>query len=204
MNESIFNTEFQQQSISSKIVVGLERISEAFKSLIWQIAKTTNLSPIQIQIMIFIAYHKRELCNISHLAREFNLTKPTISDAVKVLENKKLILKKSSISDSRSYSISLSASGKKLVEKVNNFANPIKDEVEKISSDELELLYKSLNQLILRLNNSGILSVQRICYTCNFYEINNGKHYCNLLNFNLSTKDIRIDCPEFEKKESGA
>ncbi|MBL1215143.1 MAG: winged helix-turn-helix transcriptional regulator [Ignavibacteriae bacterium] len=201
MNNSVFNTELQQQNISSKIVVGLERISEAFKSLIWQIAKTINLSPIQIQIMIFIAYHKKELCNVSYLAKEFNVTKPTISDAVKVLENKNLITKKYSKKDSRSFSIILSAKGKKAVDKISGFANPIKDEVEKISSEELLQLYNSLNQLIHRLNKAGILSVQRICYTCNFYEKNKDNHFCKLLNLKLSEKDIRIDCPDFEELE---
>ena len=93
MKKSVFNTEFQQKSITSKIVVGLERISEVFKVLLWEHAKVIGLSPIQIQILIFIAYHKQELCNVSHLAKEFNVTKPTVSDAIKVLDRKKFIVK---------------------------------------------------------------------------------------------------------------
>ena len=92
MEGSIFNTKFQQNSITSKIVVGLERISEAFKGILWEHAKVIGLSPTQIQILIFIAYHKTKLCNVSHLAKEFNITKPTVSDAVRVLNNKKYII----------------------------------------------------------------------------------------------------------------
>ena len=103
MEESVFNTEFQQKDITSKIVVSLERISEAFKSLLWTYAKTIGLSPIQIQLLIFIAYHKKNLCNISYLANEFNITKPTVSDAVKVLHTKKLIKKTYASKDSRRY-----------------------------------------------------------------------------------------------------
>ncbi|MEZ5024711.1 MAG: hypothetical protein R2728_15915 [Chitinophagales bacterium] len=64
MEKSVFNTDYQQTSLTSKIVVGLERISGAFRYLLWEYAKTIELSPIQIQIIIFLAYHKREFCNV--------------------------------------------------------------------------------------------------------------------------------------------
>lgn len=204
MDKSIFNTNTQQENLSNKIVVGLERVSEAFKALLWDQAKVLGISPIQIQILIFIAYHKQELCNVSHLAKEFNVTKPTVSDAIKVLEKKDLITKIPSSTDSRSYSISLSTHGKKIVKKTNSFANPIKNEVEKIEDSELEVLYNSLSKLIYKLNKVGVLNVQRTCYGCVFYEKKNEKHFCNFLDKPLANKEIRIDCPEFEEKLLGS
>ena len=198
MEESVFNTEFQQKDITSKIVVSLERISEVFKSLLWTYAKTIGLSPIQIQLLIFIAYHKKSLCNVSYLANEFNITKPTVSDAVKVLHTKKLVKKAYSSKDSRRYSILLTAKGKKIVVHTEDFAKPIKHEVDKIKDKELEILYKSLNRLIYKLNKKGILTVQRTCYACSFYKKTKKKHYCNLLDKELHTTEIRVDCPEFE------
>ncbi len=197
---SIFNIELQQKEITSKIVVSLERISEAFKSLLWDYAKTIGLSPIQIQLLIFIAYHKDELCKVSHLANEFNITKPTVSDAIRVLNKKGLIQKEYSEIDNRSYTISLTIDGIKIVQNTENFADPIKSEVEKIDNKSLEILHSSLTQLIYSLNKKGVLNVQRTCYACRFYEKNKRKHYCNLLAKELYTKEIRIDCPEFEDK----
>ena len=92
--------------------------------MLWEKAKLIGLSPIQIQILIFIAYHKQELCNVSHLAKEFNITKPTISDAVKALDQKGMVSKDFSSADSRSYSLQLTELGKELVAETNNFANP--------------------------------------------------------------------------------
>ncbi len=204
MDKSIFNTKTQQENLSNKIVVGLERVSEAFKVLLWEKAKTLGLSPIQIQILIFIAYHKQELSNVSHLAKEFNVTKPTISDAVKVLEKKDYITKIPSITDNRSYSIILSTHGKKIVQTTNSFANPIKNEVEKIDDKDLEALYTSLSKVIYNLNKVGILNVQRTCYACAFYEKKKNKHFCTFLEKPLANKEIRIDCPEFEQKLVGS
>ena len=91
MMKSIFNPDQQQKDMSSKIVAGLERISEVFKVLLWNKAKEVGLSPIQIQILLFVAFHKDELCNVSHLAKEFNVTKPIVSDAIKALDKKEMI-----------------------------------------------------------------------------------------------------------------
>lgn len=88
MSKTAFNPSHQQNNTPSKIIAGLERISQAFKVLLWKKAKQLGVSPIQIQILIFITYHTVELCNVSDLAKEFNVTKPTISDAIKVLEKR--------------------------------------------------------------------------------------------------------------------
>lgn len=201
MKNNIFNPEHQELNMSSKIVAGLERISEAFKVLLWEKAKLLGLSPIQIQILIFINYHKIDLCNVSHLAKEFNVTKPTISDAVRVLDKKELIEKVSSSSDSRSYAIQLSGSGKTIVSETENFAHPLKKQLDGISDSDLEQTFQTISQLIYKLNKIGILTVQRTCYACKFYEKNGNQHYCNLLEKELQNSEIRIDCAEFQETQ---
>jgi len=203
MKESTFNPAQQEKDISSKIVAGMERVSEVFKILLWEKAKLVGLSPIQIQILIFIAFHKQNLCNVSHLAKEFNVTKPTVSDAIRILDKKGLILKDFSSSDSRSYSISLSDLGTDIVSQTYDFSNPLKKQIDGFSTSELKDLLGTLSQLIYKLNRNGILSVQRTCYGCKFYEKNREVDYCNLLQKELMKKEIRLDCPEYEEKASG-
>ncbi|MBX2912294.1 MAG: MarR family transcriptional regulator [Cyclobacteriaceae bacterium] len=198
MGKSIFNPSHQQKDVPAKIVAGLERISEAFKVLLWEKAKALGLSPIQIQLLIFVAYHKNELCNVSHLAQEFNVTKPTISDAVRILAQKKLIVKNFSTSDSRGYTIGLSAAGERAVSETEGFANPLKTQLGTLAQKDLENLFTSLGHLIYQLYQGGILSVQRTCYGCRFYSHTKKKDYCNLLHMELKKNDIRLDCPEFE------
>ncbi|PWK17410.1 MarR family winged helix-turn-helix transcriptional regulator [Xanthomarina spongicola] len=201
MADSIFNPDFQNQNTSSKIIVALERISESFKVLLWDKAKEFGLSPIQIQILIFVAYHKLELCNVSHLSKEFNITKPTISDAVRALLNKGYIEKDFSSSDSRSYSILLTPAGKDIIKKTEDFANPIKSKLDSIEENRLNDLFHTLSQVIYKLNQTGILTVQRTCFGCKFYKESHGTHYCNLLEKELQNSDIRIDCPEFDARK---
>ncbi len=198
MKNNIFNPTHQENDLSNKIVAGLERVSEAFKVLLWEKAKLLGLSPIQIQILIFVNYHKLEFCNVSHLAKEFNVTKPTISDAVRVLLHKALIEKVYPSSDSRRYAIQLSDSGKRIVLETENFAHPLKKQLNHINKDDLESTFITLSKLIYKLNKIGVLTVQRTCYACKFYGKTNEQHYCNLLKKTLQDSEIRIDCPEFE------
>ncbi|WP_445733885.1 MarR family winged helix-turn-helix transcriptional regulator [Mariniflexile sp.] len=200
MNSPLFDPNNQETDLSNKIVAGLERISEAFKVLLWEKAKVLGLSPIQIQILIFIAYHKIGFCNVTHLAKEFNLTKPTISDAVRVLINKGFIEKTVSTSDSRSYAIQLTNEGKHIVSETENFALPIKTQLKKTDESDLNTLFKTISNLIYQLNKIGVLTVQRTCYACKFHQKNQDKDYCNLLEKELLNSEIRIDCAEFEEK----
>ncbi|MBL0683686.1 MarR family winged helix-turn-helix transcriptional regulator [Aquimarina mytili] len=200
MEKKIFNPQVQENDIPSKIVAGLERISEVFKVLLWEKAKIVGLSPIQIQILIFIAYHKQEFCNVSHLAKEFNVTKPTVSDAVRILNKKEMIRKDFSSSDSRRYSIRLSDLGKKIVSETEDFADPLRNQIKNVKQADLESLYATLSTLIYQLNQNGILTVQRTCYGCKFFDKVGNKSYCNLLEKELFTADIRLDCLEFEEK----
>lgn len=200
MTKSVFNPSQQESDISSKITAGLERISEVFKSLLWEKAKKVGLSPIQIQILIFITHHKSELCTISYLAKEFNITKPTVSDAIKVLHQKKMVLKDFSSADSRSYIILLSELGKQVVSDTSDFAEVMRDRISTQNEEDLSKVLKTINQLIFDLNQQGILQVQRNCYACKFHQKRGSHDYCGFLEKDLLQNDIRIDCPEFEIK----
>ena len=195
---SVFNLINQNSSLDNKIVAGLERLSQVFRILLWEKAKEHGLSPIQIQLLIFIQYHSTDKCTISYLAQEFNFTKPTISDAIKVLEQKNFIKKNTDSSDTRSYTIQLTASGKKIVLETENFANPITEIITKSNEADKLILWENISNLISLLNRQEIISIQRTCFNCGHYTIKNKNAFCSLLNQKLLTKDIRIDCEEFE------
>lgn len=195
---SVFNLEEQNSRLDYKIVAGLERLSQVFRVLLWEKAKLCNLSPIQIQLLIFIKHHASSKNTVSYLAQEFNVTKPTVSDAIKILEQKKLLKKIPGATDSRSYTIQLTLSGNQVVLETEDFINPLTQLVSKINETDKNLLWEHLSQLILHLNRSEIISVQRTCFNCKHHQLNSGGHFCSLLHQKLVAQDIRLDCPEFE------
>ncbi|MCC5940343.1 MAG: winged helix-turn-helix transcriptional regulator [Balneolaceae bacterium] len=203
MSKSDFDLKHQNQSIESKIVASLERISQAFRVLLWRESKEYSLSPIQVQLLIFLLHHSEEKRKISYLADEFNMTKATISDSIKVLEKKKLITKEPEPNDSRSYVIHLTSEGSKTAQENSLFTNEIRTPIDMLSADDKENLLLSLLNIIRHLNRTGVITIQRMCMTCKHYETtDNGKqHFCKLLNQKLLNTELRTDCPEHEMVE---
>lgn len=198
---SSFNLQEQNKKTESRIVVALERISEAFRVLLWDESKEHLLSPIQIQLLIFLLFHPKEKCKVSYLANEFNMTKATISDSVKVLLQKKLVSTLDDEKDTRSFGLILTSAGKNIAQKASLFAGAIEKPIAKLSPEQKETLLQSLLQVIYNLNQAGIITIQRMCFTCSHYQSDNGKHYCKLLQNRLKNEELRIDCPEHKMAE---
>ena len=192
-----FDLNHQNQHLESKIIVALERVSEAFRVLLWQRGQALKLSPIQIQILIFCKFHTAEKCKVGYLAQEFNVDKSTISDSVKTLEQKQLIEKITAPEDGRSYTIYLTKEGAALALEVASFALPFEKPIEQLSEIQKEVLLLSLLELIHKLQQVGIISLQRMCLVCQHHHKDEQGHFCTLLGMRLNTADLRVDCPDF-------
>jgi len=198
MSKSPFDLSHQNQSTESKIVASLERISQAFRVLLWNESKEHALSPIQVQVLIFLLHHSEEKRKVTYLADEFNMTKATISDTIKTLEQRELIKKEYEPLDTRSYIIQLTKKGIAIAGQTSLFTEQLQVPIDKLHVDDKENLLLSLIGIIKHLNKSGVISIQRMCSTCSYYKKGTvgTPHFCKLLNQDLYTKDLRIDCPE--------
>jgi DNA-binding MarR family transcriptional regulator len=204
MENSPFNLNIQNNNTDSRIVAALERISQAFRILLWNESKDFSLTPIQIQVLIFLMSHSEEKRTVTYLAREFNITKATVSDTIKTLTQKELITREYYQEDTRSYTIHLTPKGLDIAQKTSLFAKELFTPIEKLENKEKENFLLNLIGIIHHLQKAGIISLQRMCFSCVHYRPNHpqGEHFCNLLNIKLETKDLRIDCPEHENKEN--
>lgn len=198
MHDSIFDPQAQIGNADLKIIASLERLGEGFRVLLWEKAKTLGISPIQIQILIFIQFHSDEKCKVTYLAQEFSLTKPTISEAVKSLEQKGFIERRAESLDSRSHTIHLTEVGKLAVSQTAHFANPMLGSLAKIPTSEKGILLEQLLGVIEQLQGAGIISMQRMCFSCRFYQKNGEGHFCQFLDKSLDNSELRVDCGEFE------
>ena len=198
MKGSSFNLSRQNQKIESRIVVALERIAEAFRVLLWNESKKNSLSPIQIQLLIFLLFHSQEKCKISYLAAEFNMTKATISDSVRMLLSKKLVARQTDPADTRSHTLSLTPKGKEIAKKASWFAASIEKPIDQLTAGQKSAMLNGLLTMIHELNQAGVITRQRMCFTCAYYKAGKETHFCHLLNTKLEETEIRVDCPEHE------
>jgi len=128
------------------------------------------------------------------LAKEFHLTKATISDTIKILEQKEYITKVVNVSDSRSSTIELTAKGLEMVLVTEDFTDPLFDLVKIVPEKEKSVLWKNLSSVIKQLHHLQVINVQSTCHNCGYFVQQNGNNYCRLMDIQLETKDIRLDC----------
>ena len=198
---SVFDLSAQHDDVDAKIVAALERLSQVFRVRLRE--EACDLSPTQAQFLIYMLYHDVELRRVSQLAREFDLTQATVSDAVASLETKKLIQREQWPEDRRVLTLRLTPDGEKRATTLSHWADPVMVHLERFSSEEKETVTRFLIGLIGSLQRSGLITVARMCVTCKFFrqDVHPGEpspHHCGLLNVPLGAADLRVDCPEHE------
>lgn len=199
MMKSVFDPSFQNEDVASKIVFALERLSQVFRVNLWRENKRHGLSPLQIQILLFLLYQPAGRKRISVLAREFNMTKATISQAVGVLAKKAYLAKQTDPLDSRSAVLHLTAQGKQIAREVSLFANNLRQYVLKVDDQDQETVLAALLTLIHKLQLDGHISPQRLCFSCRHFVKSHDEsspHYCQLMNKPLVQSDLRLNCLE--------
>jgi DNA-binding MarR family transcriptional regulator len=200
---SVFDLSAQHDDVDAKIVAALERLSQVFRVRLREEAWARDLSPTQAQFLIYLHYHDVDLRRISQLAREFDLTRATVSDAVASLETKKLIQRERWPEDRRVMSLQLTPDGEKLATILSGWADPIREHLRPFSPEDREAVMRFLIGLIGSLQRSGLITVARMCTTCRFFrqDIHPGEpspHHCRFLDVPLGDADLRVDCPEHE------
>jgi DNA-binding MarR family transcriptional regulator len=201
--ESVFNLPSQHGDVDSKVVAGLERLGQVFRVLLRQEAQEHKLSPIQARFLVYLLYHDVELRRVSQLAREFDLTQATVSDAVDTLEAKGLVGREHWPEDGRVMTLRLTPKGELVAAELSTWADTVREHLDLCPPEEKEVVMRFLMRLIGVLQESGVITVARMCVTCRFFERDahpgaSSPHHCRLLDVPLSGSDLRVDCPEHE------
>lgn len=180
----------------------MSRLSEAHRILLWDYSKETRLSPIQIQFLLFINSHSKSECKISQIAKNFNLTQATVSDAIKSLETKGMVVRKQSPSDRRVFFLSLTSGGDGVAHQLQGWQDKIINNLMQFSDQRKESVLLFLMELIEALKMDHVLNVARTCLSCQFFRRNYiptqfKNHYCIFSGQYLATGDLVIDCPNY-------
>ena len=136
------------QDLTVQIVSGLEQIGRSIDNMLWQQALEHELSPLQIRILLFIHLQEQQQAGVSMLARELNLSKATVSVALRPMEQKKLILKKKSDTDSRNVHILLTEWGSQIAHVSGFYLEPLRKVIAHIPAAEKEMMLKNITGIL--------------------------------------------------------
>lgn len=190
------------RNLNETIAVSLEIISRVFRTLLWNRAKREKLSPIQMQFLLFLASHSRRFTSVSELSHVFQLTPPTVSDAVKSLEKKGLFQRLVSRQDKRKFPLLLTPAGSKLAKELFDWQESFLTNLNEFPERTRETVSIFLLQLLESLNETPLLDGIRTCFSCGYFQRQSSasegvEGFCILRNVSLNGKDMRLNCPNY-------
>jgi DNA-binding MarR family transcriptional regulator len=194
-----------RDACGDKIIAGVERLSSLFRLLLWDAAKVEKLSPIQIQFLLFLLDNPGRLRTVSQLAREFCLTKATVSDAVKVLVRKRLVEKRPSTQDGRVSTLRLTPSGRKTAARLAGWSDVVKQTMRTCRPEVKETVALFIMDLIRSLQSAGVIVEARMCVGCRNFSRDASPgaarpHRCMLTDTPMGNEDLKIDCKSYEQE----
>lgn len=187
-------------AIDSKVITALEKLANIVRNMLQEQAGELRLSPIQVQILIYLSMQPVEQRRISQLAKVFGLTAATISDSVRVLKEKNLVSQARDEKDARIINLELTDKGRAVAAEGTRWADHFYTIIEDFPLKEKEAVLNFLLKLIASLRETGKLPVARLCLLCQFFrrDVHNDSdrpHHCVFLDKSLGIADLKLDCP---------
>lgn len=203
MKRAVFDLPAQANDLDSRIVAAAERLATALDGLLRGASRAEGLSPLQARVLVLLLQRGRESPRASALARAFDVTPPTLSDAVAALVAKGLVRREPGAGDdARAMSPRLTARGRTVARRLATWADPARSLIGGARGDRVRALHVLLTW-IAALQRGGLVSVARMCLTCRFFQEDAhpraaARHHCALLDMPLGDETLRVDCPDHE------
>ncbi|WP_439657612.1 MarR family winged helix-turn-helix transcriptional regulator [Lentzea sp. HUAS TT2] len=194
--------------LDRRLADALERLGHGMRSLAQRTAREHGLSPLQQQTVLALAQHPQTRHEVAALAAEFDVTTPTMSDAVAALERKQLVTR-SPGTDGRRRVLSLTDAGAAVARGLSSWDDPLTAALAGIPEADRAITLHTLLRVIEDLHRTEVVSVTHMCTTCRFFGRDEHPdpavpHHCHLLRMPLPLAELRTDCPEHEPADAPA
>ncbi|WP_218018275.1 MarR family winged helix-turn-helix transcriptional regulator [Nocardia shimofusensis] len=188
--------------LDRRLVDALERLSGGVRALAQRSARDHGLTPLQQQVLLALSKNPPSRREVSALAAECDVTRPTMSDAVTALERKGL-LGRSPGGDGRRRVLTPTPRGCEVVDDLREWDAPAVRTLLGVPVEDRAATLQTVLSMIAGLQRQGVISVARVCTSCRFFEAHAhsdrvAPHHCRLLNAPLPLTELRTDCPEHQ------
>lgn len=191
----------QSEPLGARIAAGLHKIGLALRHQAWQAAGGGGIRPTQGQILVALAAGAE--LRPTAIAERLAVSLPTVSDSVRVLVDKGLVVKVPDRDDARATRLRLTPAGRREAAGASSWPDFLVAAVDSMSGPEQEAFLAALVKMIHALQVRGQIPVSRMCTSCRFfrpYEHDDGKrpHHCAYVDAPLGPGHLRLDCAEHE------
>ncbi|MEV7908206.1 MarR family winged helix-turn-helix transcriptional regulator [Streptomyces anulatus] len=186
-----------------QLLAGLARLGQAVRMSAWRNAGPHGLSPLQADILTFLAGDDRPRRQgevVSALAS----TAPTVSDAMRALTGKGLVTKARDAADARAFVLTLTDSGREEAVRVSAVPEPLRAAVAALEPGDLAAMLRGASAMMRVLQERHAIPISRMCVTCRFHRPNahpedpRGPHHCVFVDAPFGDGELRVECPDHQ------
>lgn len=191
------------QPLHERVLAGLSKVGIVFKSLAWQDATPSGLTPTQAQLLVVLRSDPADALGVSHLARRLAVSTPTVSDSLSALERKGLVRKTRGPHDQRAVLVRLTRKGSAVARRAAHWPDALLSAVDQLSPDEQRVFLRGLVKMIRSLQDRGLIPVARMCVTCRYFRPHvypdpARPHHCAYVDAPFGDGGLRLDCLEHQ------
>ncbi len=184
-----------------RLVVGLAKVGLVLRQHAWRDANTRRLSPTQAQVLVFLL--RRSPARLSALARDLGVSSPTVSDAVRVLVDKGLVLKTRAGDDARALALTLTAEGRAAAEAARGWPDVLLDAADALDDHEQGVFLRGLTKMLRVLQERDAIPHQAMCPTCVYFRPYQHAddlrpHHCAFVNAPFGDRSLRLECADHQ------
>lgn len=200
---SSFNPRQRSTSMAGQITIALYRVSQAMGHLFRARGTAQQLSPAQIQALLFLRYARPGVRTIGGLAERLASTNATTSGVVDALESKQLVDRRHLPEDQRTVTLHLTDAGQTKTDALEDVLNDIEAALAELPPDEQRALVHAMQAVVRRLQIGGHVQVYEMCWGCQFFQRNvhpdqpATPHHCAFVDAPLSEPNTYLECPDF-------
>jgi DNA-binding MarR family transcriptional regulator len=175
-----------------------QRISRLSRLLQADDRGRTDLLPVQLQALQYLARCNRFSDSPASVADYLGITKGTASQTLKVIENAGLVSKQVDPTDRRVVHVRLTEEGRAVAEAANS-GSLVQAATAALDERERDALDASLSALLKALNESTGGRTFGACRSCRHFQEAAGTGFrCGLLHESLSNADVELICREHD------
>lgn len=178
-------------------MAALDRVGDALHVLARRVAEQHDLSSTQMRVLVWLYLGPPPPARSTALARELNVSDPTVSDAVSALLRKNLLIRRRDPLDGRSQQLVLTPSGRRIAASASRWTAQAEVAASRLDRADAETLLDGLVKLIAKLDDAELIPVSRACSTCAQLEILDArqrKYWCTFYDTALPVDELRVDC----------
>lgn len=190
-------------SPTEQLLIGLTRLGQAVRLTAWHNAGPANLTPLQADIVLFLAGDRRPRRQ-AEIVAALASTPPTVSDAVRALTGKDLVERHRDPIDSRAVTLTLTTIGQDEADRLTAIPAPLRAALDALDDQVVAAMLRGTTTMIKILQQHRAIPISRTCVTCRFYRPNahpddpGGPHHCMFVDAAFADSELRIDCPDHQ------